>query len=157
LKNTLFLKMEVAMFKNESDLRSWLRKVWGDGLNWVEPAYGSTLGMPDTQIPVGKSFIPVELKIIDGQYGHWAVDVRPSQIRWHEKNHLAGKKSAFLLGAKGTNAVYLVPGWSWPGSEDWVKNMAYVADKRSILTTLKDKAFWRGRGRERGDRHWLLG
>lgn len=53
----------------ERDLRAWLKSVWSRGKNsvglqWIEPAKGSSIGFPDVLIPVSPLLIPVELKVV---------------------------------------------------------------------------------------------
>ena len=73
----------------ESDLRSWLRNVWRRGradlgLQWIEPAKGSSIGFPDVLIPIAPFLVPVELKIATQNADKtYSSIVRPAQRRFH--------------------------------------------------------------------------
>ena len=53
------------VFKSENDLRSWVRLAANGKSRWVEPAFGSTLGLPDVWVPTGEygQVVNLELKI----------------------------------------------------------------------------------------------
>ncbi len=102
----------------ESEIRSWLKKVWGKGLSWTEPARGGSVGLPDVTIPLLKfegGDIPLELK-----RGIWKrkglfVEVRPSQIRYHRLAAERGVLTAFLIVDNSDDGcVFLLPGWKPP-------------------------------------------
>lgn len=80
----------------ENNLRQWLRSVWkksGIGLQWIEPAKGSSVGFPDVLIPIAGMFAPLELKVCNKENNTndyleekpflFSCDVRPSQKRFH--------------------------------------------------------------------------
>ena len=69
------------MFRLESDLRKWMRDGFGDKARWVEPARGSTIGLPDCWMPVLGSRIPVwvELKLAELKAGRLIFTIRPEQ------------------------------------------------------------------------------
>ena len=134
---------------SESDLRRWLKDAWnGSHMDWIEPAIGGTVGYPDVILALESKLIPgsipVELKVAELKPG-WMFRVRPSQIRWHEMNHRAGKRSAFLIGLTEPFVLALLPGFCWPGKPncDWRKRLSWVYDKPSIVQTLGSKVFWR--------------
>ena len=74
---------------HENDLRAWLRSVWskgkgGIGLQWIEPAKGSSVGFPDVLIPVWPILIPVELKVTKKDTNEsYSSIVRPVKRRFH--------------------------------------------------------------------------
>lgn len=69
------------MYRLESDLRRWMREGLGDKARWVEPALGSTIGLPDCWTPIKGSRIPVwvELKLAECRAGRLLFTVRPEQ------------------------------------------------------------------------------
>ena len=69
------------MFRLESDLRKWMRDGMGDKARWVEPARGSTIGLPDCWITVDGSRVPVwvELKVAEVKGNQLLFTVRPEQ------------------------------------------------------------------------------
>lgn len=88
--------------KNESELRGWLREVWGKErapLMWSEAALGGTFGAPDVLVPLGGlEYLPLELK-------HWRivapniiqVKMKRTQTRLHSALAERGARSAFLF------------------------------------------------------------
>jgi len=104
----------------ENNLRQWLRSVWkksGIGLQWIEPAKGSSVGFPDVLIPVCGKLIPLELKackrdmkdnliLNDTNKGYaFHCDVRPSQKRFHLLAQNERIFSGFLV-ANGTERSF---------------------------------------------------
>jgi len=117
---------------NEKKLRSWIRQVMSsyttwkystdkDVIQWVEPSMGSTIGLPDMLLKVGKSRIPVELKswyyrknqklIVkskrrDGrkiikkmlpEENRVVAKMRPAQVRYHILSSRRGEKTAIMF------------------------------------------------------------
>lgn len=86
----------------ESDLRLWLKNVWargkrGVGLNWIEPAKGSSVGFPDVLIPVWPTLLPVELKVTKKNNDNYVCIVRPVQRRFHSMMRALNFASFYLL------------------------------------------------------------
>ena len=69
------------MFKVEQDLRVWLQERIGPRGRWVEPAMGSTTGLPDvwTTIDDSGEVYFIELKLGDWKPEHVKVEFRPAQ------------------------------------------------------------------------------
>jgi hypothetical protein len=69
------------MFRLETDLRKWMRDGLGDKARWVEPARGSTIGLPDCWMPIDGSRVPVwvELKVADVKGNRLVFTIRPEQ------------------------------------------------------------------------------
>ena len=82
----------------ESDLRRWLRTNQSSGLFWMEPAAGSTVGMPDAVfLKPGFSFW-LELKIGHERKEDWlSFTVRKSQKMVLRELCKAGQKAFFIV------------------------------------------------------------
>lgn len=82
----------------EQALRDIVRWCYPKGIEWVEPAFGSTPGLPDVNIDIGNGIsIPVELKMWQhNKRGHLVAEMRPAQIRYHIMGARKGKRSALL-------------------------------------------------------------
>lgn len=97
----------------ESDLRKWLRAIWGEGssLEWVEHGMGGTPGLPDANLWVYGEQIPTELKMWDETPSGLKVEIRPVQRRYHLLAARDGRRTAFLVGVDrgSTFDVYLAP------------------------------------------------
>jgi len=106
----------------ESELRAWLKSVWnkkGLGLQWIEPAKGSSVGFPDVLIPFAGKLIPLELKACkrdartndnfimnDTKEGYsFSCDVRPAQKRFHLLAQSENLLSGFLV-SKGSKTSF---------------------------------------------------
>ena len=50
------------MIVNEDDVRAWVRQASGGKARWVEPALGSTPGLPDCWVPFDSAQVHLELK-----------------------------------------------------------------------------------------------
>ena len=110
----------------ENNLRQWLRSVWkksGIGLQWIEPAKGSSVGFPDVLVPIDGMFAPLELKsckkdnlILNDTKERYSFhcDVRPSQKRFHLLAQNENIFSGFLV-ANGTERSFDV----WLSSNDF--------------------------------------
>jgi hypothetical protein len=110
----------------ESELRAWLKSSWnkkGLGLQWIEPAKGSSVGFPDVLIPVSGNLIPFELKackrdatkkdnlvLNDTNEGYaFSCEVRPAQKRFHLLAQSENIFSGYLIacGSKTSFDVWL--------------------------------------------------
>jgi hypothetical protein len=136
---------------DESRVRSWLKRMWGDGLVWIEQASGGTTGAPDVMAPMpGGLMLPVELKYWKRSGMHSIrCKVRPAQIQYHVKSALAGQKTAFIVGTESTlrNAdmsLFMFAGKDCPREERaqiW-RLWRPVADKQDIINNFLSKSFW---------------
>lgn len=101
----------------ESNLRSWLKSVWGDGLSWIEPSRGSSVGVSDVLLPVDGHLVPVELKVWQkGRDGSVRSKMRPSQIRFHKKCERQGVLSGILILTDYN--VYWLPGSKYDQTQE---------------------------------------
>lgn len=97
----------------ENDLRKWLSSVWARGkrdigIQWIEPAAGSSVGFPDALLPVWPSLLPVELKVSQkNAFDAFQCHVRPVQRRFHLLMREADMFSAFLI-AEGDKRAFTV-------------------------------------------------
>lgn len=88
----------------EAKLRDIVRYAFLKGIEWVEPAFGSSPGLPDVNIDIGGGVsIPVELKMWDNKFKSKSLSesavvamMRPAQIRYHIMGARKGKRSAIL-------------------------------------------------------------
>ena len=100
---------------SENDLRAWLKCVWkrGEsdiGVQWVEPAKGSSVGFPDALLPIWPALIPVELKVSHkNAFDAFTCEVRPVQRRFHLMMEKQNLFSCFLIaeGSKNNFSVWL--------------------------------------------------
>lgn len=97
--------MQIQQVKAEDNLRKWLSGQvanWnlfhGDKVrhDWIEPAFGSSMGIPDCALQYQGQTWAIELK-------HWyrlrdgvQYKVRPVQRRYHHINYNAGKKCLIM-------------------------------------------------------------
>ena len=134
---------------SERDLRAWLRKNWlqPKGLTWIEQAHGSTHGVPD--VILQSLGMPTELKVMwpRRRSPGYTMAVRPSQCRWHELNHRAGKRSLFLCGECVMVAprLYVLPGHAWPRNpriNEWWLRLREVTNQADIEAAVQDGRFW---------------
>lgn len=83
----------------ENQFREWVRRRWNGWISSYEPRRGSTIGIPDLQIVVARTIVPIELKVGtivgDELFTH---DIRGAQIQWHRALREAGGRSFFLVG-----------------------------------------------------------
>lgn len=93
---------------NESDLRKWLKGIYGDELRWVEAGFGGSAGLPDVNVPYGQSLaMPVELKMWERyRDGSIKFEIRPVQRRYHIMEARSGRRTAFLAGVKNGNGTF---------------------------------------------------
>ncbi len=87
----------------EKHLKFWLNNAYSGQLNFVEPTYGSSLGMCDCEIPFARGIIQVETKIgTITRSGFLHVDLRPSQYRYHILQAEQGIPTAVLVAVGAT-------------------------------------------------------
>ena len=88
----------------EKLLRYWLLEVMGTSgqVQWVEPAFGSTVGLPDALVKISNVRIPVELKFWDqtSRERRIKAKMRPAQIRYHVMAARNGEQTAILYTLK---------------------------------------------------------
>lgn len=86
----------------EADVRSEFRARWVGWLETYQPGLGGGTGVPDIQIMAKPPLLtPIELKrgeILNGRL--FPCEIRPVQVSWHTRFHLAGGRSYFIIGAK---------------------------------------------------------
>lgn len=145
----------------ERDLRDWLKEVFGKELRWFEHGFGGTAGIADVNIPLGSgASLPVELKMWERGLKGIACDVRPSQVRYHVLEALAGRRTAFLVGlGNGTDFELIAfpgllvprerfPKHSFPhsyisiGAKAGLKTFGKEHMKGSLQTLFASEAFW---------------
>jgi len=144
---------------DESDLRRKIKKVFGVDLKWVEPNVRNTVGagIPDCEIKIGKTNIPIELKYWKMTKKGLDCKMRPAQIRYHVMGSRDGKKSAILfasdvIGSAGEFYMCLVPNSKCPKypyklhAKDF-RLVGFLCDdnkavKQNIISTLLDREFW---------------
>lgn len=147
---------------NESNLRGWLRgRFSASELEWVEPTFGSSFGLPDVRINLLGDKLPVELKCWDETRFGVRHSIRPAQIRYHWLEHRAGRRSAFLVLVRGKKfGVPRIVAFSgehaspdpYPDDVSWMHDVGgflELATKRQkeqererLLWLLKSNDFW---------------
>jgi hypothetical protein len=114
----------IGVYKKENDLRGELRSdlLIGDRLRWIEPAFGSTVGLPDCFLPFGEigsgKVLWLELKVgvrerkqskvlADGRMvDGLRYTVRPAQRKTAGRMVAEGLKVGLLVAELGTKRVY---------------------------------------------------
>lgn len=97
----------------EKHLKFWLNNAYHGQLNFIEPTIGSSVGMPDVELPIGKETLPIETKIgTITRSGFLHVVLRPSQYRYHILAAERGQPTAILaaVGASTKFSVYAFAG-----------------------------------------------
>jgi len=131
---------------SEDDVRAYVREASGGKARWIEPALGSTPGLPDCWVPKGKGIGQVHLELKCGQIknGRLRFKVRPEQKKEIKRMIQDGVVVGFLVGIQDThNCVFMaVTGDSLGGNvglsgDDTPK---YFADVREI----RHYGFWLG-------------
>lgn len=100
------------MITSEDDVRAWVRKVSGGKARWVEPALGSTPGLPDCWVvwPKGRrTRVDLELKAAEVVKGQIRYHVRPEQKRQLKSMAEDGLAVGFLVGIVDSNAFVFLP------------------------------------------------
>ncbi len=134
----------------EGLLRDWLRQTMGGvrDIKWIEPARGSSVGLPDCELSFGNVTIPVELKAWELSKGVIQGKMRPAQIRYHFMAAREKKRTAILFNLP-SDMIYLLPGRYVPmadrkvdmGKTVWMGNMN-DHHYNLLSRTLLGKSFW---------------
>jgi hypothetical protein len=138
--------------KRENLVRRVVRQVWGNLAVWTEPTWGSSVGLPDVVLPLGRGGVAVELKDW-GRFGRKGclVAARPAQRRWHVLAAERGERSLFLAlvdeGIWAFNGKYINDYSHLMGESNCFKRLGYWEDSAEILSNFnalaKDKLFWK--------------
>lgn len=144
--------------KREEYLRSIIRQGFGKAVEWVEPAFGSTPGLPDCNLDIGGSQkMPVELKAWElNKKGVVVAAMRPAQIRYHVMGSLKKKRSAILFSIPMDDEefnLYLLNGKHCPKDKiehEVHKHMVHVGNtthlrgsiRYFLVKKLNEEAFW---------------
>lgn len=145
----------------EQALRDLVRWCFPKGIEWVEPAFGSSPGLPDVNIDIGGGVaIPVELKMWEYKPKKELLiaPMRPAQIRYHVMGARKGKRSAILFSTPAGNSteklsLFLLNGKYAPKNKllhDIQDNAVHVGYSNHlhgsiryfITKILNDEAFW---------------
>lgn len=96
------------MFRSENDVRKWMRDGLGDKVRWVEPARGSTLGLPDCWVPIDgtRTQVWVELKLAELCGDRLLFTVRPEQRKQISSMVQDRMIVGVIAGEKGGNRVW---------------------------------------------------
>lgn len=97
------------MINSEDDVRAWVREASGGKARWVEPALGSTPGLPDCWVPCGSHQVHFELKaavLWDAKGKSFLrYEVRPEQRREIRSGLMDRVRIGLIIGVKGTSSV----------------------------------------------------
>lgn len=141
---------------DEDTLRRRLKRVMGKDVEWIEPAWGSTVGRPDCDLLFDEVRYPVELKLWKLTKFGIKCEMRPAQIRYHIMSAKKGLKTAIMfglpiIGSANEYYVYMTPGRSCPKDNyEVIKDMFLIGTnaqlekdmKKRIKETLQDERFW---------------
>lgn len=133
------------LFKSESDVRAWVRKVARGKDRWVEPNAGSTNGLPDVWVPIVGTGVCVHLEL---KLGYLMPDELRFNVRGAQRRELKrmindGVPCGLAVGLAGTSEIAIlrpkeqvlkgrVPG-GWVALEDsW----------RGLKSDDADLSFW---------------
>jgi hypothetical protein len=105
-------EMVPSLFPHEAALREMLKRTLGrHRLFWVEPASGSTPGMPDVMVPVGGGrIVMIELKVGTVIAGQWRCNLRPMQSLTIGSLVDQGAWVVVLVGERGGSGLWAVSG-----------------------------------------------
>ena len=130
------------LITSENDVREMVRKGSGGLARWVEPAMGSTNGLPDCWLPVEREGVTetVHLELKCGKLGgrELTFHVRPEQKRELRAMARDGVKAGFLVGVEASNmAIFL------PVDDDSLAGKVAVSGGNLVLYRPVDgKRFW---------------
>lgn len=93
------------MILSEDDVRAYVREESGGKARWVEPALGSTPGLPDCWVPYEGQQVHFELKCGTLINGILRYAVRPEQRREIIAMKDDGIKVGLVIGVKGSKTV----------------------------------------------------
>lgn len=113
--------MEIQAIKDEQMLRQWLagrivawntKNVDKVRLDWIEPTFGSSVGLPDCSIRFRAHDFGIELKHLYRLQKGVCWKIRPVQRRYHKMGVKAGKKLLMVatVASDGYNELVLVRG-----------------------------------------------
>lgn len=91
----------------EADVRKFVRDTTDDKAWWIEPARGSTFGLPDCILPHGPTgaVIWFELKVAELKAGGLYFEVRPKQRDQIRKMLGRKQRVVFIIGIKRTTDI----------------------------------------------------
>lgn len=100
-ENKLISEENQLIVTHEDDVRAYVREASRGQARWVEPALGSTAGLPDCWVPWLGRCVHLELKAGELRRGYLHYEVRPEQRR--ELKAMVEDRIAcgFLIGIKG--------------------------------------------------------
>ena len=113
----------------ELEFKRWFRTKFAGWSETHEPRHGSAMGMPDLQLLVKGSLLPVELKVGWVKGGRLFVSaLRPAQIGWHIRFMREGGVATIVVGIrKASNGwVALSPPWTVDSLMGWKKGWPIV-------------------------------
>lgn len=100
------------MIQSEDDVRAYVRAASGGKARWVEPALGSTPGLPDCWVVLGKAVesekdhcVHLELKAGTYRNGLVRFKIRTEQVRQIIAMRDENVPVGLLVGIKGTTTV----------------------------------------------------
>lgn len=134
----------VKSIESEADVRRWVRRASGGRARWVEPASGSTPGLPDCwvpyplQKPIGS--VHLELKCGELEGLRLRYKVRPEQKREIKAMLQDGQKVALLVGIKGTHACVFLP----PLQRILAGSAVIEGGRWPVGDIRTDSSFWEG-------------
>lgn len=104
--------------KNEDGLRWAFRKIFpaerGFLIRWIEPAWGSTTGIPDAELSNGDDRLPVELKYWFMTEKGVEAKMRPMQRQYHKLEAMNNRKSLIMFALCRQKFaevdIYILPG-----------------------------------------------
>jgi hypothetical protein len=92
-----------VIINDEGDVRAWVREASEGKARWVEPALGSTAGLPDCWVPEQGYCVWLELKVGEVKGGtHLCYEVRPEQRRELKAMAKGKVPCGLLIGIKGS-------------------------------------------------------
>lgn len=93
------------MIESEDDVRAYVRQASAGRARWVEPALGSTPGLPDCWVPVSDRQVHLELKCGRLNNGMLRYTMRPEQRKQILQMVEDDVPVGLLVGVKGTKMV----------------------------------------------------
>lgn len=132
------------MIESEDDVRSYVREASGGKARWVEPALGSTPGLPDCWVPYEDRQVHLELKCGSLDTGLLRFTVRPEQRREIRKMIEDKVNVGFLVGLKDTDLVFFIR--PSDGALAGLVDISRQKDKKMAMESkMGDRAdFWSG-------------
>lgn len=101
--------MKNKLISSEDDVRALVRMASGGSARWVEPALGSTPGLPDCWVPLHSACVHLELKLGTIKNNRLKYKLRPEQRREILALVDDGVKVGLLVGVKGTDEMFFMP------------------------------------------------